>query len=111
MESFLSKNENSKIEEIIKNDDDDYQVNIYYSQGHIWSTRSTGVKVNIQVDINWNIPEKETCDVGENTVVSVRNQINRRLRHSLRQPEVRPPWKKWVKPDDDSYVPSVIHRK
>ena len=47
MESFLSKHDNQSIEQILstRDNDDDYDV-----------------------DIEWKIPQKETCDVGENTV-------------------------------------------
>ena len=57
MESFLSKHDNATLEEMTKENDEDYFV-----------------------DIDWKIPQKETCDIGENTVVSVKNQLFRRAR-------------------------------
>ena len=48
MESFLSKQDNDTIKQIICDEkDEDYDANI-----------------------DWNIPKKEACDVGENTVSS-----------------------------------------
>ena len=48
--------------------------------------------------------------MGENTVVSVKNQLFRRARQSRKPVEQRPPWKKYVKVDDEKHIPSVIHR-
>jgi len=86
MESFLSKHDNASLEEMARDENDDYTI-----------------------DIDWKIPEKETCDIGENTVVSVKNQLYRRARQSRRPAEERPPWKKYVRVDEEKHIPSVIH--
>ena len=46
MESFLSKHDNEAIQQILTADEDE----------------------DVNIDIDWKIPAKETCEVGENTV-------------------------------------------
>ena len=67
-------------------------------------------KWKIKVDIEWKIPAKETCDIGENTVVSVKNHLCKRALRSRRIQEDRPAWNKYVRVDEDKHIPSVIHR-
>lgn len=55
MESFLSKNDNETIQQIIAHDRED--------------------DGDVDFDMNWNIPGKETCDVGENTVLFIINLL------------------------------------
>jgi len=62
-----------------------------------------------KVDIEWKIPAKETCDIGENTVVSVKNHLCKRALRSRRIQEDRPAWNKYVRVDEDKHIPSVIH--
>jgi len=87
MESFMSKHDNATLEQLVKDDDNDDYV----------------------VDIEWNIPQKETCDIGENTVVSVKNHLCRLARQARRPVVERPPWKKYVRVEDEKHNPSVIH--
>ena len=67
-------------------------------------------KLKIKVDIEWKIPAKETCDIGENTVVSVKNHLCKRALRSRRIQEDRPAWNKYVRVDEDKHIASVIHR-
>merc|ERR1712106_1030377 len=87
MESFMSKHDNATLEQLVKDDDNDDYV----------------------VDIEWNIPQKETCDIGENTVVSVKNHLCRLARQARRPVVERPPWKKYVRVEDEKHNPRVIH--
>lgn len=88
MESFLSRHDNASLTDLIKEDEntDDYEV-----------------------DITWKIPAKETCDIGENTVVSVKNHLCKRASRSRRVQEDRPAWNKYVRVDEDKHISSVIH--
>jgi len=89
MESFLSKHDNMTLEELTKDVRDPYD--------------------DYECNIDWRIPHKETCDVGENTVVSVHNILRKSLKKEKSSLETRPPWKKYVKSDDPKHTTSVIH--
>ena len=76
----------------------------------IWWPHEVTFDTIFKVDIEWKIPAKETCDIGENTVVSVKNHLCKRALRSRRIQEDRPAWNKYVRVDDDKHIPSVIHR-
>lgn len=86
MESFLSKHDNEAITKIIR-------------QEH--------VDENFEVDFDWNILGKETCEVGENTVVSIRNKICNRRWKQL-NPSDKKPWIKYWKASTEEAPPSVV---
>jgi len=86
MDSFLAKHDNEEIAQILSDNTDE----------------------NYEVDIDWSkIPHKETADVGENTVVSLRNRMCQR-RWKINGTENRKPWIKYCRVEEEKAPLSVV---
>ncbi|CAG5076999.1 Oidioi.mRNA.OKI2018_I69.PAR.g8607.t1.cds [Oikopleura dioica] len=86
--SFLEETENDVLKDILADKNEgEYEVDVDFSA----------------------LPSKETCDVGENTIVSLRNRMCKKRWRARKQPEERKPWVKYFRTPDEEIPRSVFN--
>lgn len=86
--SFLEETENDVLKDILaEKNEGEYEVDVDFSA----------------------LPKKETCEVGENTVVTLRNRMCKKHWRARKQPEERKPWVKYFRTPDEEIQKSVFN--